>query len=268
MARPFRVKRGHEHATNCAVDELHPDRLREELERRKANDPTFSLRKFAVELGLSKSALSAYLLGQRGMLPSTARRVAEKLGVPSERVQAISKTLHRKRKWDRASAYREISGELMRVLDDEVCLAILSLARIENHSDPRWIAQRLGTPLPRIQAALELLDRLELVRTEAGRLVRSSSLLSYPTQTPSEQVRTFHRSVLDRAARSLTAETHEQREFAAAVMPVDPRFLPEAKRMLHRFKRRLTNTVNRGKPREVYMLSLQLFPLSDAQVKT
>lgn len=247
-------------------DLLSPARLREEFERRKAIDPKYSLRKFAKDLDLSKSALASYIAGKRGLMPATAKRVAAALGLPPEDIEKISKTLHRRRKWDSFSSYTDVTPALFGILEDEICLGLLSLARIENRADENWLARRLRTSPERIVRAIGLLKDLELIRIDGGRLKRTSPLLDYPTQQPSKVIRNYHRSVIGRALKSLDEDAYDLREFAAVTVPMNTRHMAEAKKMMHRFKKRLATYVNRGAASEVYILSLQLFPLSHSEV--
>lgn len=106
------------------------DRVRAEFERRRAINPSFSLRAFARRLGISHSALSRVCRGRSHASAATLAKLESRLGA-----HAVS------------AAESERSQRLAR-------LAAL-LARPGFTADARWLAVRLGLSLDDVQVAIQ-----------------------------------------------------------------------------------------------------------------
>lgn len=110
------------------------ERLRAELARRRADNPHYSLRAFARDLGADHAALSQVLRGRRVLSPRKIRAFGRRL------------------KWTEAEI-----AEAVEVHHAEAILRLLRRPAFRANS--RWIATRTGLPLDATNAALSRLLR-------------------------------------------------------------------------------------------------------------
>ena len=95
-----------------------------------------------------------------------------------------------------------------------------------------------------------------------GKLVKVDRQLAGPDLLRSIAVRKSHYQALDLARRSLDEDDISQTSFTAMTMAIDPSRIAEAHRRIRIFRRKLCAYLESGERKEVYRLSVQLFPLS------
>lgn len=234
--------------------------LLQELTARKNRNSAYSLRAFARDLGVSPAALSQYLLRKREFSKKNRLSVAERLklspleqrsfeNVPSERPPVES--------------HEMISEDAFRMISDWASVAIMNLARLKtNQSSPKWIAKRLVISVHEADEALKRLQRLGLIQTKQGRMVRTGKPFSTSSDIPSEAIKKFHLSLLQKAQESVLEIPVELRDLTAIIMPTDPQRLEQAKQILKRARRRVADLLSTSRSKEVYVLAQQLYPLT------
>jgi len=148
---------------------LFQQRLQREFEARRRLNPRYSLRAFARFLGTDHATLRQILQGTRGVPQRSVLAWAKGLGMSTEE----------------AAVYREASGlpeaaalarqervlhrtaEAASIIDEPVHWQIVQLCRsAEFRPDTRWIADRAGVSIDRVNMALTRLLRLGLLRIQ------------------------------------------------------------------------------------------------------
>ncbi len=244
--------------------------LGQELDRRRTDNPSYSLRAFAKWLGLAAPELSLYLRGRRNYSTKRVLGLARKLGYhPGEITEILRESLppHPTPISVRSATTLDIDQYLG--ISEWQHFAILSLMETEDfQSKPEWIARRLGITPTLAAQSIERLIRLDMVEVVSKRPLRwRASGRSYTTsdEIRNDSLRLAHRKNLDLAARSLQSDPLELRDFTSMTMAIDPDKLPEAKQRIRRFRDELCAFLEAGAKREVYKLNLNLIPLT--QVK-
>lgn len=235
--------------------------LLQELTSRKLRNPAYSLRAFARDLTVSPAALSQYLGRKREFSPKNVAAIAEHLRLsPGER-QALRTGAPKAP----VTARDLIQEDEFRLIGDWVSLAVLNLAALrECRAAPGWVARRLGITAAEAQDSLERLQRLSLVRVRDGRLLRTKRPFATTQDVPSPAIKRFHASILSKASASLFEVPVEKRDVTAIVMPADPEKLAKAKALIRRMRHRIADMVSDSDAGEVYVLAVQLFPLTVA----
>lgn len=160
------------------------DRLKRELDARKATNARYSLRAFATFLGTDHSTLSQILRGRRPIPTSQLRLWGRKLGMTREEVAVyvaaryVPNGLTR----DRQEQLRHWTAEGLAIVTDSCHWQIVELTRTRGfQGDSRSIAQTLGVSVDRVNVALARLLRLRLL--EIGRDGRWKDLLGQKRPT-------------------------------------------------------------------------------------
>jgi uncharacterized protein (TIGR02147 family) len=244
--------------------------LRSELLRRQKANAGYSLRAFSKHLSVSPAQLSQVLSGKRTLTGKAALKIAEKLALsPSERKQLLESIFQQRLEvlvppGEGTQAEREeLEEESFRVVSDWYHFAMLSLFEIPGaKADPRWIGNRLGISALEAAGAFKRLKKLGLVSTEGKRIVLSQKAVKVDPKHRSAAVVRFHQQILARASSKIESTPLDQREFRALTLAMDPKQLPKAQEKLRTFLNALASELESGSKKEVFVLSVQLFPLT------
>lgn len=246
--------------------------LANELESRKKRLPSYSLRSFAARLGVSPSSLSQVLSGQRPMSVKMVHKVADCLSLdPRERAQLLASVVSDKVRHlgvvadaaEGAQAPTQLEVDTFRVISDWYHFAILSLLEtVKPQGTLPWISKRLGLSALVVEQALLRLRRLGFVELKGRSYVRTGlNELRTPRQVPLAELRKWHHQIMEKAGESLDRDPVEMREFGGRTLAIDVKYLPEAKKLLNKFREDLGRLLERGDKKRVYVLVTQLFPL-------
>lgn len=253
---------------NTALPQNAPTRdfrlyLQEVLVARCRANPAYSLRAFARQLQMEPSFLSKILSGKRSVTPAILARLAARLELDPARVAAFASAPASPAAAE--AAYRDLTADQFAVIADWYHYAILELAKTRGFSaEPAAIARRLGIRAVEARAALERLQRLEMIGLDArGRVTvppASHTTVSSPFTTAA--FRKLQRQILEQAIDAMEEVPIELRDQSSMTMAIDPRLLPEAREMIRKFRRDLCALLQRNGPphEEVYQLSVSLFP--------
>lgn len=251
--------------------------LRRVLLERIGRNPSYSLRAFARNLGVSHAYMSMLLSGKRRIPVHQAIRFSQLAGLPEDQRNALvaasrqaalerlptteSKAIPR-----RPTPYFRLQLDDFKMLASWYHIAILEMLELGDfRPEPRWIACRLGLKTSEVRAAVRRLERLGLLSTEGGRWRKTHANLEILPFRSEEAVRRYHFQLIEKAmeAMKLAGEADFlRREIGAATMVVNPARLEEARRRIRRFRRSLMNYVTKGNCTELYQLNVQFFPLT------
>jgi uncharacterized protein (TIGR02147 family) len=266
--------------------------MRNTLNERQLRRGAYSLRAFALSLKLTPAELSEVFSGKRKVTRKMAQKIFGSLsvdpqlerqlmmGLPEKQVRrkrslhasradsspAVSAKIHQVN----ASApgpvrsFIQLSTDEFHVVADWYYLAILSLAETESfQAGTAWISKRLGITKYEAKGAVDALLRLGLLAKEArGGLRPTGKQFTTSNDVPSSSIRKNHAQNLELALDALETVPLELRDFSGMMIAADPELLPEAKLRIRKLRREIMEILESGKKKEVYRLSIQLFPLS------
>ena len=235
--------------------------LAAELMRRRSRNSLYSIRAFAKGLGLSKTTLADVLAGRRHLSRRNAEHVAARLSLsPAELQQMLDQIRPASRP---RTEFLTLEEDRFSLIADWYHYGILSLAETrDNFADAAAVARRLGIPTGIAHQAIERLVRLGYLEIHGDRMVRTTTGLTTSNDVPSAALRRHHHQNLQLAEASLENDPVDRRDISSITMAVDPRRLPEAKALVRQFRRKVCELLEGGESREVYTLSVQLFPLT------
>lgn len=244
------------------------DFLYQELRRRQGANPRYSLRAFALHLGIDHSTLSQLLRARRTLTPEMLERLGARLGL--ERDAIATYVAHEAR---RISAPGPQSREVRRLTADTANLvadwyhwAILELVRLRDFvPDSRWIARVLGLGVDEVNVAVSRLLHLGLLEMAAPDrwTDRSGDTATSYEDFTRAAVQRLWEQVRDLSATSLAAVPPQLREHSATTIAVRTDQIPEALARLARFRAELLAWLDAEPERnDVYRLELGFFPVT------
>lgn len=238
------------------------DFLKNELQLRQSRNKLYSLRAFARDLGIGVTSLSDFLAAKRTLSQKNIQKISCTLGLSPMQEEMFRSVKFAKIDKDYLTRI-QLNEDSFRLISKWYYLAIMNLAKIKsNKSDKRWIARRLGLSVAEVNEALECLFRLGYIASKKGKLVRTSVSITTTQDIPSTAIQNHHRSNLRLAEKSLLLDPVEAREFSSTTLAIDPEQLKEGKAALRKARRKIEKALHSTNSKEVYVLSMQLFPVS------
>ncbi len=253
--------------------------LRDRLLVRVGDNPSYSLRAFARDLGVCHSYLSQIISEKRRLSPLKARQFSVRLALDAEGRSELFSLVSQDHLGEatlppspnlfpRPSQRRELALDLdrFRLVAKWYHGAILEFLSItKGRTKPSTIAQRLGLKISTVTAGLKRLERLGLVRKETGVWIPTANDVFVVPDQLELAVRLFHREMLRKAEKELShidPTDFEKREYGAMTMAIDVSRLPKAKKRMFEFRKRLMEYLAGEQPTHVYQFNMQLFPLT------
>lgn len=242
--------------------------LQSELLQRCKRNPAYSLRAFAALLDMDASSISQIISGKRNASTKVIMKICERLSADphytEKFLKADQKRTSGKSRPSEEITYSTMSEDAILYISNWYHFAILELMNSDYfQSQPSWIANRLGLTTSEVKIAIERLIRLNLVRKEDDRLVRTDLLLTgyTPGQTSAAQ-KELQRQVLRMALDAIDDVPMAERDMTNMTMAIDVDKLPEAKKLITKFRRELCAFLEDGERTRVYQLGIQLYPIS------
>ena len=238
--------------------------LQQELAKRCARNPRYSLRAFARYLRLDHSTLSQLLRGRRRFTARTIEQVGARLSlVPAVITQFVELERTPPESWA-ARELRQLSRDAALSLAEWHHHAILELTRLASfRPDVRWIARVLDVPVDDVNVAVTRLARLGLLdmqsRTrwvdKAGNVEARIDGLSVSAM-----------SALAGRARALVGSGGGRpAHYSATTVAVQGLTSRRVAERVERFRREIAELLENanGDRDQVYCLELAFFPLTD-----
>lgn len=257
--------------------------LRNELEAARVKNSRYSLRAMAKKLGLSPGRLSEIMNGRRLLTTQMAMRIADRLEYGPDRRAEFLSTVDDARndarnpraaiptaalpaplKSLRQPKYDPLEMDRFHVIADWYHFAILSLIETTDfNSSPDWISRRLGISVAQAESALERLQSTKLISISAKGRVRSTGKnIETPTDIASTALKRSHRQTLEQAIEAIYEVPLNERDITSMTMAIDSKKIPQAKKLIRDFRKKMAAFLENGPADEVYNLNIQLLPIT------
>lgn len=232
--------------------------LKNRFEELKNEQPRYSLRKFATEVGIVAPTLSHILKGKRSIGEKDRKRILRYLNLDPATFDSLEKNTN-----DLSS----VPWDIFEIMSDWYFDAIREMINLEDfQADPKWIAKRLRLPEVMIKRSLELLFEHQVIKEGVGSrwVVDELKTEVLGKEQTNETLKKLQSQLLDKAQSSLEKVPKENREQLSLTISINTRDLPEVKKRMKKFALDLMDFTQRrdNKHDEVYQAILSFFPLS------
>ena len=230
--------------------------LKQNLQRKKKINSSYSVRKFASTLGLSIGTLSELLTSKRKLTQKRALKVLDKLDLSVRERRLVLSLMDADVEFERIG----VDPINYDIYTDWRCQAIAGMFELEDADlSVNGISRRLGLPPAFVQERIdEFVRRGLLVKKKDGSLVRPLEDWD-PRSLPKEVMRQAQAEQLKTARMALDHLPSDQRELQAITFT-------GRKDQLERFRREITKVLNRfsalseENPKDqLYRVCIQLF---------
>jgi uncharacterized protein (TIGR02147 family) len=257
----------------------HRDLLRDELQDRTRKNPQYSLRAFARDLEISPQALSLAIHGKKNISTETTVKIAKKLNFTTEETsyfcdlvsfgQTKSESVkemirYRLGLYKTNEPFELLQEDILSSISDWYHYAILELTfTTELQNDPTFVAKRLNISVSDAREAIDRLLRLKMLKDDQGRLVKTKVNTTTTQDVPSEAIKNLNKQLLEKALMAIDSQDLDSREFGSMTMAIDPLRIPQAKKILRKFRRQLATVLEAGDRTEIFTLTMELFKISN-----
>lgn len=239
--------------------------LQTELIRRSRANPSYSLRAFARTLELEPSRLSKMLRGQRPINEDLVEKLGLRLGLPLKEIRQYQQPERK----PETPVFRQLPFDAFEIIEDSRHDLLLELMKLKGFkTDPKWIARKLGSPLPETRALVERLERMGLLEIQSDGSWKDLSE-GFSSWHPGDHLtsvahkRAQHQA-LTRAQNAIETQPIETRDQSTMMMATSPEKILAAKAMIRDFRRELCAFLEDSENKTaVYQLSVSLFSLTD-----
>lgn len=237
------------------------EKIRSAFLLRKQRNVSYSIRAFARDLGISKTAITGAISGERRLSRKNTVKISEKLAFsPSELKQALNETIPQGSTVS-STQYETLDEMSFQLFSNWYMYAILNLAKLKhNLGTPLWISKQLGISQLEAKVALQKLQQLGRIKIENKKMVRVTGPLSSTGEIPNRALREYHRQCLKLAEVSLERDPVEERVTNTITMAIDPKKMKTAKRLINEFQDRISDCMETEDAKEVYTMGIYLFP--------
>jgi uncharacterized protein (TIGR02147 family) len=257
--------------------------LKRALAERKAKNPAYSLRAFALYLNVSPSFLSQILNGKLSISTHQTIALSEKLGLDSTEAldsiliqQAPKNSKWKKSVEDQSVARNSLSArrslvsiEKMEIFKKNWVLNLYVLLDLpEPPSMPEEAAKMLGVPSDDVQSALLVLKSLGAITSENGRYSKSKEFLRITGEYKMQELVEFNRIFFSTNLARLDQTDPDERVIGTETFAMDESDLGAARKILYKCLDELVALSVRSKNKtHVYQVGVQMIPALNVKTK-
>lgn len=250
--------------------------LQQQFTQRCKRNSMYSLRAFAMLLQMDASSVSQIFSGKRQASTRVITRVCHILSASPQQQETFIKAVKAKFKHskmlavdqvhnhDHAHSFELLAEDAFAVVSEWYHFALLELININGFDQrPSWCARTLGISTTEAQIAIDRMVRLGLLRFEERKLIRTNKLLTnFAPGMTSPAHKNLQRQILMMAVDAIDNAKSEEKDITAMTMAIDIRKIPEARKLIAKFRRDLCAYLEKGEQTRVYQLAVQLYPIS------
>jgi uncharacterized protein (TIGR02147 family) len=256
--------------------------LKDTIAHKREKHSYFGIRHLARRAQIpSPSLLSLILSGRRSLTEKAAVKIAEALQLKGRRrsyfillgqLTTVKSEQEKKLIHDRLMRIRSaVDSTLLEVkqyrflADWYYAVIYVMIGQDHFQNDPDWISQKLKNAIEPtvVQQVLKDLENLGLIRLEGDRWLQAHAAISTSDELKNSALFLYHSQMLQKAKEALQLDPGS-REFNGVTVSIPQSQLPEVKRRLRDFRKKLNEYLSQfTEPAEVYQINLHLFPLTE-----
>ena len=257
--------------------------LSEELGFRRNENPSYSMRAFARDMGVNPSQMSEVLSGKTGLSSKKAIEIAKNLGLTTNEAktfkamvevehgrspQIIENAKRILEENKHSGNFKNLSMEGFKFISDWIYFPILSTMELDEYDGSiDFITKRMGLKKEEIENAIKTLLKLDIIDLKDSKFILSGEMFTTTHDIGSQALKKFHKQHLRKAMEALDQVSVEDRDITTMTMAIDKKKLPEAKELIRNFRRSLCKLLEKDEKNEVYNLNIQLIPYTGLEQK-
>ena len=247
--------------------------MKEALSMKQRNNPYYSLRAFARDIGIHPATLSQIINGKRNLPKRDCEKVLSKLNLTPKEKNLFVESLRKKnnltiQKEDDDHRFL-LDESYFKIISEWEHFAVLELFNIPSFQKSKEdIAQRLDLNLNRVDVVISNLTLASLISIDkSGQFYKIHSDVKTTDNIKSQALRDSHKETMLMGIQKIDEIQMELRDFSSVTLVLDPQKLNEAKQIIKEFRKKMSSLSTQDNPQEVYQLAIQFFPLTKTVLK-
>ena len=253
--------------------------IEREFRSRCRRNPSYSLRAYARDLDVPPSKLSEVLRKCCGLSAQSASAIIPKLKLSDQESEFFilsveaehSRSIVRKQQarnhlqqFHIMTGFTDLDLEKFKIISDWYHNALLELMNLHHfESNTEWMADQLGLDLETTVAALNRLEKFNLISRDSKKWTVCHDNTVVDGKTPSREIREYHSQVLEKAVASIEDQSMSERDISSVTLAIDESDFPKVQKKIQEFRRGLAHELASSTSKNrIYNLSVQFFPLS------
>lgn len=250
-------------------------KIKEDFSIKQRNNPHYSLRAYARDIGIHPATLSQIIKGNRPLPQKDSNSVAARLGLgPVEKSLFVESLSRSKSALDQIKV-SPIDNRLMldesyyKIIAEWEHYALLELFNLKDFKRTKEeVARYLDLTMNRTEVVINNLIICGLLENdEDGYLSKVHSDVRTTEDITSQALRESHKETLDMGKEKLEKIATELRDYSSSTLALDLSKLPEAKIIIREFRQKMAALLEEGEKTEVYQLAIQFYPLTETKDK-
>jgi len=245
-------------------------KLKEDLSLKQRQNPHYSLRAYARDLGLHSSTLSQVLKGKRPLPLRSSTEVVRQLKLgPKEKTLFLESLFQSKTSLDQINLDKSedrfmLDESYFKTIAEWEHYAVITLFDVEGFKPTTSeIAERLNIKENRAEVVLNNLMTCGLLKyDESSKLVKAHARLRTTEDVTSHALVESHIETLEMGKTKLDEIEVEFRDFSSMTVAIDLKKLTEAKTIIREFRQKMSALLRDGNKTDVYQLAIQFYPLT------
>jgi uncharacterized protein (TIGR02147 family) len=242
--------------------------------KRKKNS-RFSMRSYALHLGLSNGRLTEMMNGKAPITEKRALAIVAKLFLSDLQKKLFLRIVENenqsrsdgRRKLNPSSSKRLHLDEFALISDWEYFALMALIETSTFRSDVTWISRKLNIGTARCEEVLGKLQRLGYVQVQTnGSMKNNYHALSTLTDIPSTVLRKANKDCILQSLEKMDDVDVDMREISSLTLPTDVSKMKAAKTLIRKFKDDMTKLCETENSTEIYNLNIQFVPVSELGV--
>jgi uncharacterized protein (TIGR02147 family) len=258
--------------------------LTDALEEKKERNSSFSLRSWAMQLGMkSHGPLHAILKGQRNIPKKLVVTLVKNLKLDVKEAKYLdalvdyqrSKTDEEKAQWMKRlgelspKISREINDyEVFNYINDPLHFIIAEITQLKGFKKQLgWIKQKLRSSisLKEIEEVLARLQKLEILEDAGDKFIKHVQHIYSSNEIMSKAIQAYHIKMCDMAKEEISNQAVTEREYNGISFNIKKSDLPKIKESMRKFTDQIVEDfeIDAQKGDATYHLNVQLFSLTN-----
>lgn len=243
---------------------------------KQRDNPQYSLRAYARDLGLHPGTLAKVIKGERPLPIKFSQTVANKLKLtPKDRTLFMESLLRRKTNIDNIEiaplderhVVEETNYKVIAEWEHFIVLDLFDIPDFKGTTED--IAVRLSISKTRAEVVVEnLLTSGLLTKDSDGRLHRVHASIKTTEDVRSQALQESHIETLKLGIKKIEEIEVDLRDFSSVSMAIDVDQILEAKTIIREFRQKMASLLRNGtKKTDVFQLAIQFYPVTNIETK-
>lgn len=245
-------------------------KIKEALSIKQRNNPYYSLRAFARDIGIHPATLSQIINGKRNLPKRDCEKVLSKLNLgPKEQSLFVESLRNKKNTQDRSDEdHRYLLDEShYKIISEWEHFAVLELFNIRQFKRTNEdIAKRLNLLINRVEVVTTNLLMASLIsKDKDGFFYKIHHDVKTSDNLKSQALKDSHKETMQMGIQKIEDIDLEKRDFSSITIAIDPTKIEDAKILIKEFRKKINSLSQEGNVSEVYQLAIQFYPLTHSE---